>query len=115
MEKQTIRIRRVGSVTFGLVLIVTGVLFLIHLFLPRLDFRVVFQFWPLMLITLGVEVLLGSRQKTYEVRNEKGQIIEQSKVIYDVSAIVLTFALTGFSMLMALLDFAFMNSLRVHF
>ena len=39
MEKQTIRIRRVGSVTFGLVLIVTGVLFLVHLFLPRLDFR----------------------------------------------------------------------------
>lgn len=114
MERQTIRIRRVGSVTFGMVLVVTGILFLIHLFLPGLDFRVFFQFWPLMLITLGIEVLLGSRQKTYEVRNEKGQIIEQSKVIYDVSAIVLTFVLTGFSMFMALLDFVFMNSLRVH-
>ena len=113
MERQTIRIRRVGSVTFGMVLIVT-VLFLIHLFLPGLDLRVIFQFWPLMLITLGVEVLFGSRQKTYEVRNEKGQIVEQSKVIYDVSAIVLTFILTGFSMFMALLDFAFMNSLRIH-
>lgn len=114
MEKQTIRIRRVGSVTFGLVLIVTGVLFLIHLFLPRLDFSVIFQFWPLILITLGIEVLFGSRQKTYEVRNEKGQIIEQSKVVYDVSAIILTFVLTGFSMFMALLDFAFVNSLRIH-
>ena len=109
MERQTIRIRRVGSVTFGMVLVVTGVLFL-----PGLDLRVIFQFWPLMLITLGVEVLFGSRQKTYEVRNEKGQIVEQSKVIYDVSAIVLTFILTGFSMFMALLDFAFMNSLRIH-
>lgn len=114
MEKQTIRIRRVGSVTFGMVLVVTGVLFLIHLFLPGLDFRILFQFWPLMLITLGVEVLFASRQKTYEVRNEKGQIMEQSKVIYDVSAIILTFVLTGFSMFMALLDFLYMNSLRIH-
>lgn len=115
MEKQTIRIRRVGSVTFGIVLIVTGVLFLVHLFLPRLDYRMVFQFWPLILITLGVEVLFGSRQKTYEVRNEKGQIIEQSKVIYDVSAIVLTFVLTGFSLFMGLIDFIMLHSYHICF
>ena len=36
MERQTIRIRRVGSVTFGMVLVVTGVLFLIHLFPPEI-------------------------------------------------------------------------------
>lgn len=115
MEKQTIRIRRVGSVTFGIVLIVTGVLFLVHLFLPRLDYRMVFQFWPLILITLGVEVLFGSRQKTYEVRNEKGQIIEQSKVIYDVSAIILTFVLTGFSLFMGLIDFIMLHSYHICF
>lgn len=113
MEKQTIRIRRVGSVTFGIVLIVTGVLFLIHLFLPGLDYRVIFQFWPLILITLGVEVLLGSRQKTYEVRDEKGRITEQSKVIYDVSAIILTMVLTGFSLIMGMIDFAMMHSYRI--
>ena len=115
MEKQTIRIRRVGSVTFGIVLIVTGVLFLIHLFLPRLDYRLIFQFWPLILITLGVEVLFGSRQKTYEVMNEKGQIIEQSKVIYDVSAIILTIVLTGFSLIMGMIDFAMMHSYNIWF
>ena len=49
MEKQTIRIHRVGSVTFGLVLVATGVVFLFGLFFPRLDYRLVLQFWPLIL------------------------------------------------------------------
>ena len=47
MEKQTIRIHRVGSVTFGLLLVLTGILFLIRAFFPRLDYEVVFHFWPL--------------------------------------------------------------------
>ena len=115
MERQTIRIRRVGTVTFGIMLVVTGVLFLVHLFLPVLDVRIIIQFWPLILIMLGVEVLLGSRQKAYEVRNEKGQTIEQCKVIYDVSAIVLTLVLTGFSMIMGLIDFIMLHSYHICF
>lgn len=115
MEKQTIRIRRVGSVTFGCVLIVTGVLFLIHLFLPRLDYRIIFRFWPLILITLGIEVLMGSKQKNYEMRDEKGQILEQSKVVYDVPAILLTIILTGFSMFMGMVDWAIMHSNHIYF
>lgn len=74
MERQTIRIRRVGSVTFGMVLVVTGVLFLIHLFLPGLDLRVIFQFWPLMLITLGVEVLLEAGRKLMRLETKKGRL-----------------------------------------
>lgn len=110
MEKQTIRIHRVGSITFGLVLIVTGVLFLLHLFLPRLDYRMIYQFWPLILIFLGIEVLFGSRQKSYEVLDTRGQIVEQNKVIYDVPAILLTIGLTVFSMFMGMLDWAWMHS-----
>lgn len=115
MGKQTIRIHRVGSVTFGMVLIVTGVLFLIHLFLPKWDYRAIFQFWPLILIVLGIEVLLGSRQETYEVRDEKGQVLEQNKVVYDVPAILLTIVLTGFSMFMGILDWAIMHSNHIYF
>lgn len=115
MEKQTIRIRRVGSVTFGIVLIVTGILFLVHLFLPRFEYGMIFQFWPLILIVLGIEVLLGSRQKTYEVRNEQKQIIEQSKMVYDIPAIFLTIVLTLFSMLMGMIDWAWMYSCDIHF
>lgn len=115
MEKQTIRIHRVGSVTFGMVLIVTGALFLMHLFLPKLDYRVIFRFWPLILITLGIEVLAGSGQKAYEVRDEKGQIMEQSKVVYDIPAILLTIVLTGFSMFMGIMDWALMHTNNVCF
>lgn len=115
MEKQTIRIRRVGSITFGIVLIVTGVLYLIHLFLPKLDLRMVFRFWPVILITLGIEVLMGCRQKTYEVRNEKGQIMEQSKVVYDVAAILLTVVLTGFAITMGFIDWAVMHSCNIYY
>ncbi len=115
MERQTIRIHRVGSVTFGLVLIVTGILFLFQLFLPRLDYRVIYQFWPLILIFLGVEVLLSNRQKTYEVLGTKGQIVEQNKVVYDVPAMVLTMVLTVFSMLMGIMEWAWTHSVNICF
>lgn len=114
MEKQTIRIRRVGSVTFGIVLIVTGVLFLLHLFLPDIKYEMVFQFWPLILITLGIEVLVGSRQKTYELRGENGQLLEQNKVVYDVPAIILTMVLTGFSMFMGMVDWAMTHAHHIY-
>ena len=64
MGKQTIRIRRVGSVTFGTILILTGVLFIIHLLFPAFQFFFIYRFWPVILILLGIEVLAGSRYKT---------------------------------------------------
>lgn len=87
MEKQTIRIRRVGSITFGTVLVISGAIFLLRLFFQNLNYAVVFRLWPIILILLGIEVLLGARQKTFEVLNEQGKIIEQSKVVYDVPAL----------------------------
>lgn len=107
MDRQCIRIRRVGSVTFGVVLMITGVLFLIATFFPGIEFIHVFRFWPIILIMLGVEVLLGSRQKTWEILNAEGKIIEQNKVIYDVPAILLTILLTFFSIIMGLVNWAF--------
>ena len=81
MEKQIIRIHRVGSVTFGILLVLTGILFLGRLFLPRLNYEAVLHFWPLILNSLGVEVLLGCTRKTYEIRDEHGRLLEQNKII----------------------------------
>lgn len=106
MERHTIRIRRVGSVTFGVVLVVTGVLFLLKVFFPALDYLMIFRFWPVILILLGVEVLFGTGHKTFEVLNGQGKVIEQSKTVYDIAAIFLTMALTGFAICMGLLDYA---------
>lgn len=107
MEKQTIKVRRVGSVTFGTILVLTGVLFLAHLFFPAFNYFLIYRFWPVILILLGIEVLAGSRQKTYEIIDDQGKIIEQSKVVYDVAAILLMIALTGFSMFMALISWVY--------
>lgn len=104
MGRETIRIRRVGSVTFGLVLIITGVLGILQIVFPQVDYQFVLHLWPLILILLGVEVLLGSRQKNVEILDENGRIIEQSKLVYDVPAILLTVVLTGFSLCMGVMD-----------
>ena len=40
------RVHRVGTVTFGVVLILFGILFLLHLFFPVLEYRFIFRLWP---------------------------------------------------------------------
>ena len=107
MEKQTIRIRRVGSVTFGAVLVLTGIVCLIHIFFPAFNCYMVYRFWPVILISLGLEVLAGTRQKTYEILDGEGKIVEQSKVVYDVPAILLMLVLTGFTITMAMADWVY--------
>ncbi len=114
MEKQTIRIHRVGSVTFGFVLIAMGIIFLMQQFLPGIDYVLVFRFWPVILIGLGIEALLGCTRKNIEVLDEKGKVIEQSKVVYDVTAILLTLFLTGFSVVLALMNWSLQYAHDVH-
>lgn len=102
MDRQTITIRRVGAVTFGFVLVVTGVLFLIHAFYPQLHLLMIYRFWPVILIILGVEVLLGNRHKNFEVLDESGKIVEKCRTVYDVPAILMMSAVSCFAMVMAL-------------
>lgn len=107
MKKQTIRIRKVGSVTFGIVLVITGVIYMLQMFFPNIDYHILFHFWPLILILLGVEVLAGSRQKWIEVLDEEGRMMEQRKISYDVPAMFLTFGLTAFAMVLGMVDHAY--------
>ncbi len=109
MEKQTIRIRRVGSFTFGIVMIAVGILFLLNLFFRELNCIMILRFWPIILILLGIEVLLGCRAKTWEVVDPAGRVIEQSKIVYDVPAIILTMVLIGFAFCMAVLNWMCVN------
>lgn len=115
MGKQTIRIHRIGSVTFGIVLVITGVIFLLQQFLPRVDYVIILRFWPIILIGLGIEVLLGNRRKNLEVLDEEGKIVEQNKVVYDVPAIVLTVVLIFFSVFLAMVNWALIHSQGYYF
>ena len=72
------RPRRVGSVTFGLTLVLFGVLFLIHIVVPTLHYEMIFQFWPVVFVLLGVEIL---------VENHKSNA-EQCRFVYDFPAIL---------------------------
>ncbi|MBR5799882.1 MAG: hypothetical protein IKY23_07445 [Lachnospiraceae bacterium] len=111
MNKKTVTIRRVGTVTFGLTLVTTGALFLANIFFPAFDYRMIYRFWPLILIVLGVEVLCGSRHHNVEVFDAEGNIVEQSRVIYDVPGIILMMVLTGFAMCMAVISWAWNTEL----
>lgn len=53
--------RRVGTFTFGLILVATGLGMLAALFWPQLDLTLLLRLSPLALISLGIEVLLAAR------------------------------------------------------
>ena len=93
-EKQIIHIHRVGSVTFGLVLVVMGVLCLLRLIFPLVDYELIFRLWPVVFICLGVEVLISSRRP-------------ERRVVYDGAAIFLLILLILFAMSMAGMDWIF--------
>ena len=86
--------RRVGTLTAGIVLIVFGILFLLRLVFPAINFSIISSLWPIILILLGVEILIS-----YMVNKEE-------KIKYDTGAIFLVIVLSFFSMGMALMELA---------
>lgn len=88
-----VRTHRVGSITLGSALVLFGILFLVHLFVPVLTYEIIFHIWPCIFILLGIEILLANRKKNVEF-------------VYDGKAVFLTITLTFFAMLMAGADVA---------
>ena len=74
-ESRPAKERRVGTFTFGAVLVICGALMLVSMFFPHLDLKLS----PLILVCLGVEVLLASRR--------------EGKLRYDWVGMVLCFVL----------------------
>ena len=89
------RTHKVGTLTLGVMLILFGVLFLVHLFGGLLSYRLIFNLWPVVFISLGVEVLLSLLPKT------------AGKFSLDGKAVVLLVVLMLFAMTMAGVDFCF--------
>ncbi len=93
---ETVKTRRVGSVTFGLTLIVFGVLFLVHMAAPSLNYEMIFNCWPIVFVLLGVEILVENRKS-----NAAGY-----KFVYDFPAILMLALMLFFAMMMAVVDCA---------
>lgn len=50
-------VRRVGTLTMGLALVVVGAALCVGLFFPNVDFLLLFKLSPLVLVALGCEVI----------------------------------------------------------
>lgn len=94
-EGGELRTRRVGSVTFGLTLILFGVLFLIHIVEPSLNYEVIFNLWPVVFVLLGIEILIENYRSN----------TRQYKFIYDFPAILMLVMMLLFAMVMAAVDY----------
>lgn len=97
MEKKNHKIHRVGTLTFGCMLILYGILFLARLFFPGLHYEMIFRLWPVLFIFLGLEVLLGNRRRNTEF-------------VYDKTAIILLVFLTLFAFAMAVADLSMQHA-----
>lgn len=91
------RTRRVGSLTCGILLILFGILFILHMVVPVVTFAFIFRLWPLILIFLGVEIIISNIKTT------------EGNLKYDGGAIALVIVLALFAMVMGLVEF-YMNN-----
>ncbi|MFP3155198.1 DUF5668 domain-containing protein [Lachnospiraceae bacterium ZAX-1] len=110
------RIRRVGSATCGVLLVFFGILFFVHMVWPNLAYTDILKLWPLVLIGLGVEILVGNFKKDKNFTNHTnaanvGNTVQSANgktetlLKYDVGAIVLTIVLALFAMGMGITEF----------
>ena len=88
------RTHRIGTVTLGLILVVLGILLLLRLIFPVLDYELIFRLWPVIFVVLGIEVLVSSWKP-------------EAQLQYDGAAIFLMVTLVVFAMCMAGLDWVF--------
>lgn len=51
--------RRVGTFTTGIVLVMFGIMFLLRLIYPEINYSLIASMWPLVLIILGIEIILA--------------------------------------------------------
>lgn len=62
------KVRRVGTFTFGLVLVAAGVLMILKILVPSFDLYTVVKFAPAVLIVLGIEVLIYSARPNVKIK-----------------------------------------------
>ncbi|WP_251862063.1 DUF5668 domain-containing protein [Clostridium sp. Marseille-Q2269] len=85
--------RRVGTLTAGIVLVISGIMFLLRSVINNIDISLIVSFWPMVLVLLGIEILTA-----YIINKEE-------KMKYDFGAVVLVMLLLFFAMGMGVTEF----------
>jgi len=88
-----IRGRRVGTFTTGIVMVIFGIMFLLRLVNPSINYVLISSMWPLILVLLGIEIIIA-----YLINKE--EIMK-----YDFSAIILIILLSFFAMGMGCMEY----------
>ena len=96
-ENQTTKIHRVGSITFGTILIILGILLLLRLIIPAITYTAILNFWPVTLILLGLEVLIANMRS------------EQVAFQFDGWSIFFLFMVLGFTMCIGIMDYILLH------
>lgn len=86
------KIKKVGTLTLGVMLIVFGLLFLTKIFFISLSYEIVLKLWPIVFILLGLEILVANHK------------LELDELKYDKTAFALIFILSIFAMAMAVAE-----------
>lgn len=94
--KEPVRIHKIGTITLGIILIIFGVLFLTHIFMPELSFVFIFKLWPMVFIILGLEILCSHFRQDFTIS-------------YDFAAVALLFFLMAFAAGMGILEWMITN------
>lgn len=89
--------RRVGTLTAGVVFVAFGILLLIHTIFKTIDYTMIFKFWPVIIILLGIEILFSY------IFNR------QEKLRFDGGSIALMIILTIFASCMGFMQFLIEN------
>ncbi|MBU3190199.1 DUF5668 domain-containing protein [Clostridium bowmanii] len=85
--------RRVGTFTTGIVLVIFGIMFLLRLINPNINYLLIASMWPLVLIILGIEIIVA-------------YIINKEEIMkYDFSAIFLIIMVSFFAMGMGCMEY----------
>ena len=92
------KIRRVGTLTCGIVLVFVGVLCLVHIFYPMLRYEYILRGWPIILILVGIEMLAANMIHSDEIQLK-----------YDTAAIILVFILVIFAVCMGFVEYVVSN------
>lgn len=86
-------VHKIGTVTLGIILILFGFLFLIHIFIPALSLAFIFKLWPIVFIVLGLEILCS-------------KLRQDLHITYDFAAVWLLFFLMLFAAGMGVLEWS---------
>ena len=88
-----IKRRRVGTFTTGIVLVMFGIMFLLRLMYPSINYSIIASMWPLVLVILGVEIILACFMKKEEIMK------------YDFAGIFILITLSIFAMGMGCMEY----------